>query len=357
SEIPFSLFFSPFSGVSMNRRYLFCLGIASVVAIVVGACSKKAEAPPITELDTYEDKIMNFSIKFPKNWKGAVEAGKRAEYYSSENIMQRFREYNESDITGAKIAIMAYKLDGQPNLDSIIDATKIFQDASVYSTPEKVQLDGVEATRIRYAYTYPDGEFKGERYFAMKDSTAVTVIEFESFGGTFDALHPKFEEILQSVKLAYYKPVVRDTTAAPEVFKPSESLTTYDGKYFSMQYPTNFSGKSMGGGLETIQFQGIGGPVDCIMNVTVTDASKQNNLDRIVEQNKKLYKATSSSPAKLGGETAAFIEDSPVKDIRRRTYFAVKDNKLYRVTLQWYKPEQEFFLPTFEKCLASISLK
>ncbi len=340
----------------------FRLGMALVaasMAIIVSACGKKAEVPPIADLDTYEDKSMNFSIKFPKNWKGAVEAGKRAEYYSADNIMQRFREYNESEITGAKMAIIANKLEGAPNLDSIIDATKIFQDASVYSTPEKVQLDGVEATRIKYAYKYADGEFKGERYFAMKDSTAVTIIEFESFGGTFDQLHPKFEEMLKSVKLAYYKPVVKDTTGGKpaEVFKPAESLASFDGKNFSMQYPTNFSGKNMGGGLETVQFQGIGGPADCIINVTVTDASKQNNLDRIVEQNKKLYKAASSSAAKLGGETAAFIEDMPVKDVRRRTYFAVKGNKLFKVTLQWFKPEQEIFLPTFEKCLGSVSLK
>ena len=43
----------------------------------------------------------------------------------------------------------------------------------------------------------------------MKDSTTMTIIEFESFGGTFDQLHPKFEEMLKSVKLAYYKAVVR----------------------------------------------------------------------------------------------------------------------------------------------------
>ncbi len=333
--------------------------VAFAMAITMSACAKKAEVPAIADLDTYEDKSMNFSIKFPKNWKAAVEAGKRAEYYSDDKIMQRFREYNESEITGAKMTIFANKLEGPVNLDSVIEGTKIFQDASVYSAPEKVQIDGVEATRIKYAYKYGDGEFKGERYFAMKDSTAMTIIEFESFGGTFDQLHPKFEEMLKSVKLAYYKAVVRDTTGGKpaEVFKPSETMASFDGKNFSLQYPNNFSGKSAGGGLETVEFKGIGGPADCIINVTVTDASKQNNLDRIVEQNKKLYKASASSPAKVGGETGAFIEDSPVKDVRRRTYFAVKGSKLYKVTLQWYKPEQEIFLPSFEKSFASLTLK
>jgi hypothetical protein len=272
--------------------------------------------------------------------------------------MQRFREYDESQITGAKMAIIVNRLEGPVSMDSVIDATKIFQDASVYSAPDKVTIDGVEAIRLPYSYQYGDGEFKGERYFAMKDSTALTIIEFESFGGTFDDLKPTFNQILQSVKLAYYQaPAPTDSTQPAETFKPSESFATYEGKNFSMQYPTNFSGKVMGGNLETIEFKGIGGPADCIINVTVSDASDQNNLSRIVEQNKKLYKAASSSPATLGGVEAAFIEDTPVKDVRRRTYFAVKSNKLYKVTLQWYKPEQDIFLSVFEKCYASIGLK
>jgi hypothetical protein len=339
-------------------RFGTMLTAFSAVLMII-SCGKKVEPPPIGELDTYEDKSMNFSIKFPKGWKSAIEVGKRAEYYSTEQIMMRFRTYDESEATGAKVVIIANKPEGSVNMDSVINATKIFEDPSVYSPVEDVTIDGVQGKRLKYAYKYGDGEFKGERYFAMKDSTAVTMIEFESFGGTFDALHPKFEEMLKSVKLAYAKPaVVKDTTGGKpaETFKPSDALSTFEGKNFSMSYPTNFSGKPAGGGLEAIQFQGIGGPSDCIVNVTVTDATKQSNLDRIIEQNKKLYKAESSTPAQVGGIAGAYIEDTPVKDVRRRTYFAVKGNKLYKVTLQWFKPEQEFFLPTFEKCFASLKL-
>jgi hypothetical protein len=354
-----NLFYCFFKGAAMQRSFRFAMALLVLgVAVFVGACNKKAEVPAVGELETYEDKSMNFAIKYPNNWKAGVDPGKRAEYYSNEQIMQRFREYDESQITGAKMAIIVNRLEGPVSMDSVIDATKIFQDASVYSAPDKVTIDGVEAIRLPYSYQYGDGEFKGERYFAMKDSTALTIIEFESFGGTFDDLKPTFNQILQSVKLAYYQaPAPTDSTQPAETFKPSESFATYEGKNFSMQYPTNFSGKVMGGNLETIEFKGIGGPADCIINVTVSDASDQNNLSRIVEQNKKLYKAASSSPATLGGVEAAFIEDTPVKDVRRRTYFAVKSNKLYKVTLQWYKPEQDIFLSVFEKCYASIGLK
>ena len=36
-----------------------------------------------------------------------------------------------------------------------------------------------------------------------------------------------------------------------------------------------------------------------------------------------------------------------MKDVRRRTYFVVKGSKLYKVTLQWYKPEQRDILAKF----------
>jgi hypothetical protein len=338
-------------------RFCTVLTMFSIVLFLTN-CGKKVDPPAIGELDTYEDRSMNFSIKFPKGWKAAIEPGKRAEYYSNEQIMNRFRSYDESEATGAKVVIIANKPEGPVTMDSIITASKIFEDPSVYAPVEDVTIDGTKGKLLKYAYKYGDGEFRGERYFAMKDSTAVTIIEFESFSGTFDAIRPKFDEMLKSVKLAYAKPIVRDTVSGKpaETFKPADALSTFEGKNFSMSYPTNFSGKPKGGGLESVQFQGIGGPSDCIMNVTVTDASKQNNLDRIIDQNKKLYKAESSSPAQVGGTAGAYIEDTPVKDVRRRTYFAVKGNKLYKVTLQWFKPEQEFFLPTFEKCFASLKV-
>lgn len=334
--------------------------IALGAMLTIASCTKKVEVPPITGLDTYDDKVANFSLQYPKNWKATQEAGKSVAYYSNEQILERFNgnnAYGEMEISGAKIGVTITKLEAPlTNLDSVINNTKIFEDPTIYAPLQDVTLDGVKAKRLSYAVKYEDGEFKGERYFAMKDSTALTIIEFEAFGGSFDQLHPKFEEILKSTKLAYFKPVTRDTTGGKpaEPFKASETLASYDGSGFSISYPNNFSAKNVGGGT---QFQGIGGPSDCIINISVADASKQGNLTSIINQNKKLYKAESSTNTKLDGNDAAYIEDSPVKDVRRRTYFSVKGGKLYKVTLQWFKPEQEFFLPVFEKSLASFKFK
>ncbi len=333
--------------------------LAASAVLAIAGCSKKVEVPPIAGLETYDDKTANFSLQYPKNWKATPEAGKSVTYYSNEQIMERFNgnnAYGEMELAGAKIGVTVTKLEGPINLDSVINSGKIFEDPTIYQPLQDIQFDGVKGRRLSYSVKYEDGEFKGEKYYAMKDSTALTILEFEAFGGSFDALHPKFEEIFKSTKLAYFKPVSRDTAGGKpaETFKASETLASYDGSGFSINYPNNFSAKNVGGGT---QFQGIGGPSDCIINISVADASKQGNLTSIIAQNKKLYKAESSSTTKLDGNDAAYIEDTPVKDVRRRTYFSVKGGKLYKVTLQWFKPEQEFFLPVFEKSLASFKFK
>lgn len=349
----------------MTRSFRFAPALGKVLlaagaVCTIAACSKKVEVPPITGLDTYDDKVANFSIQYPKNWKAAQEAGKSVTYYSNDQILERFNgnnAYGEMEISGAKMGVTVTKLEAPlSNLDSVITNSKIFEDPTIYAPLQEVQLDGVKAKKLSYAVKYEDGEFKGEKYFALKDSTALTIIEFEAFGGSFDQLKPRFDEVLKAVKLAYFKPVVRDTAGGKpaEVFKASETLASYDGAGFSISYPNNFSAKNVGGGT---QFQGIGGPSDCIINVSVADASKQGNLTSIINQNKKLYKAESSTNTKLDGNDAAYIEDTPVKDVRRRTYFSVKGGKLYKVTLQWFKPEQEFYLPVFEKSLAAFKFK
>jgi hypothetical protein len=166
--------------------------------------------------------------------------------------------------------------------------------------------------------------------------------------------------MLASAQLAFVKPVVKDTAkpGKAEPFKASETLSAYSGaQNFSISIPDNFSGNRKGGGLEGIEFKGIGGPSDCIIRVDVSDASKQGNLEKIVNQNKAAYKGATPAGTSLDGSPAFLLEDTPVKDVRRRTYFALKGTKLFRVTVQWYKPEQEFILPMFEKAFATFKFK
>ncbi len=346
-------------------RYFSMFVLTLCATLVFQACGKKAaDPPPITELEMYQDKNIGFGIKYPKNWKASTKPGELAAYFSSDQVLQRFIDYKDEETGGgAKIEIVAKKLTGVANIDSIIKESKFFDDESVYKPIETVKVGGVDAKKLAYEFKFSDGVFKGERYFAMKDTTAITIITFESFGSTFDALKPKFDEMLASVELAFVKPVVKDTAAPAkaETFKPSATMVAYGGaQTFTIQIPDNFSGNKKNGGVEALEFKGIGGPADCTVRIDVTDASKQNNLDKIIAQNKASYGGSDPSSATLGGEKAFYftrVAKTKDGDVVSRTYFAVKSNKLYRVTLNWFKPEQEFFLPVFEKSLASFSFK
>jgi hypothetical protein len=344
------------------RTALRTVAVAALaVGVVMTGCGKKAaEAPPVAELEMYQDKTLNFGMKFPKNWKASTKPGELAVYYSSEAIAQRFVDYKDAETSGAQVFISGAKVEGTANIDSVLEASKIFSDASTYKPVESVKVGGVDAKKLSYEVSYSDGTFKGETYVATKDNSAITVIKFEAFSGTFDALKPKFDEMLASAELAVFKPVVKDTAAGKpaETFKASETLASYGGaQNFTIQIPDNFSGSKKGGGIEAVEFKGIGGPSDCIIRVDVSDASKQGNLDKIVAQNKANYKGAEPTATTVDGEKAFLLADTPVKDVSRRTYFAVKGNKLYRITVQWFKPEQQFFLPVFEKAFASFKFK
>jgi hypothetical protein len=350
--------------MTMNKRYT-STALVAVLAVsallTLGSCGKKAaEAPPINGLEMYEDKVLSFGMKIPKGWKASTKPGELATYYSSEQVAQRFVDYKDAEMAGAQVVILANKTTGPVSIDSILEASKIFTDASAYKPLEVVKIGGKDGKKLAYEVEYSDGKFKGETYAAMQDSTAVTIIKFEAFGGTFDALHPQFEEMLASAKLGFVKPVEKKDTVAgkPEPFKASETLAPYAGaSNFAIQIPDNFSGNKKGGGIESVEFKGIGGPADCIIRVDVTDASKQGNLEKIVNQNKAAYKGANPTSTTLDGEKAFLLEDTPVKDVRRKTYFALKGAKLYRVTVQWFQPEKEYVLPMFEKAFATFKFK
>ena len=59
--------------------------------------------------------------------------------------------------------------------------------AESYTAPEKATLGGVSGTKLSCSFDLGDGKFQSEKYFAMKDSMYVTVLELSAFGGTFDS--------------------------------------------------------------------------------------------------------------------------------------------------------------------------
>jgi hypothetical protein len=78
-----------------------------------------------------------------------------------------------------------------------------------------------------------------------------------------------------------------------------------------------------------------------------------------MEQNSKFFNPKFKGETNIGGEKASYINYTPPKarNIDSRVYFIVKNNKIYRIILNYYTPMKKDFLPAFEKVIASIRLK
>lgn len=334
--------------------------ISAVVlsAVLIGCSAKKAEPVAVNGLEMYKDESLAFGIKYPSNWKLRKQAGAQAVVFSEETAADRFNKYDAEGMAGAKIAITAMKADGK-TLDQIVADSKEFE-ATVYTAPEKVTLGGAPGTKLAYSFDLADGKYQGEKYFAMKDSIYVTVVEFGAFGGTFDAYRKSFDEILASVELAVApapKEVKRDTTIIKKEEPPSETMRNITGNGFSINIPDNYAGTrtTNKGTLSSVSY--IGDRRDCFIQVDVFDASKQQNLDKIVADNKARYKATNANATTIGGTKAFSMNYSIVKDVSSRVYFTIKGDKMFRITLNWFKPSESVYLPVFEKSVASFKFQ
>ncbi|MGB9770768.1 MAG: hypothetical protein ACPLX7_02180 [Candidatus Kapaibacteriota bacterium] len=321
------------------------------------SCSEKKHIVEIKELATYEDPIMGFSIKYPTNWEIQKYPGDRFLAFTTKTAIKRFRTFEPEGEAGAKIELLAIKLPEGQTLDSVISKKQFTPET--YSAPTKVVIDGVEAIKQTYEFPLGDGVFHGEIYYAQKDPQVVTVISFEAFGSTFENYKSSFEQILNSVKLARILQTAPDTVKkVVEAPPPSSNLVEYKGDGFAIMIPDNFDVRNpkVGGALKSYQYIGER-RLDCDIRIDIFDASKQNKLEKIVEDNKAKHKNTEPKPTTIGGLKAYYFEYSPIQNVKSRVYYAINNNKLYRITMNWFIGEEQLYKPVFEKSINSLKFQ
>lgn len=327
------------------------------IVVLLSSCGEKKHIVEIKELATYEDPVMGFSIKYPTNWEIQKYPGDRFLAFTTKTVIKRFRTFDPEGEAGAKIELLAIKLAEGQTIDSVM-AKKQFT-PETYSKPTKVVIDGVEAFKQTYEFPLGDGVFQGEIYYAQKDPQVVTVISFEAFGSTFENYKSSFDQILNSVKLAFIPQVAPDTVKkVVEAPPPSSNFVEYKGEGFSIKIPDNFDVRNpkVGNALKSYQYIGER-RLDCDIRVDIFDASKQTNLEKIVEDNKARHKNTDPKPTTISGEKAYYFEYSPIQNVKSRVYYAVHNNKLYRITLNWFVGEEQLYKPVFEKSLSSFKFQ
>ena len=159
----------------------------------------------------------------------------------------------------------------------------------------------------------------------------------------FDAITKSFE---------FAKPVEkgRDQTL------PSEAFTDYDAKLFSFQYPKNFNFVVVPKGNNELALGLRGVRQDCSILFHVF-AAKGLTVEKVVDQNKGKYAGATTGKATISGQPALTLTYSPTREVERRFYFLVKADKVYRVSMDWFKPQREQYLATYEKVIQSIKIK
>lgn len=332
------------------KKFLFTLFAIALSIIMLTNCGEeKPERVMIESFEVYEDPGYGFSLKYPANWVVYKTPGQRFSAVTSKAGTKRFRKYEQDGVPAAMIQYEVSKLEGDITLDTVM-SKKFFQE-KIYSAPKKVTIDGVDAYMQSYSFPLADGKFEGEIYYATKDSQVVSVITFETFADGMKVYKPKFEEIISSIKLAEQPEVGADTTIKEvEAPPPSEEFRTVSGDGFTMKIPENF-GKE--GGLYIGQRRG-----DSFIKVTSKEVGEDTDFKKTVEETKKKFrKAGSIKEVTLDDHTGYMFPYEASNTVDGEVYFAMKGNRLFQITINWFKGEAKDYKPIFQRSVKTINLK
>jgi hypothetical protein len=328
----------------------FSLLLAVLLISMLWSCDEKAKPAEITSLVTFNDEIVKFSIKYPSNWTTIKSEGKGLYCLSDENGKSRFSQYDSEGIASARIIFSTQDIDTVDTFEKIMAGSKRFA-PETYSAPQKVKIDGIECIKQTYEFELTDGLFKGEIYYGTKDNQKAALLQFEAFGGTFDAYKPKFDEIVSTLVLPV-KPAPKTADTITELIEqdpPSTTLKQVGGEGFTIKIPDNFQ-KERG------QYMGLRRG-DCYIRVDVKDASEQANLKKTVDQSKANFRGASMSSTKIAGADAFKITYKPSNQVDGEVYFTMKDGKLFQITINWFKDEEADFKPVFQKSVSTFKFR
>jgi hypothetical protein len=180
--------------------------------------------------------------------------------------------------------------------------------------------------------------------------TAMYKLEFVGYGDQFGAHAAVYDAMLKSYELPVYVP------KKSEIWQASGNMETFKSDFFTIEYPDNLEFVDAKKGSFDLAFERRADRFDCTIHADVFGA-KGLTVEKVWDQNKGKYRSTGTGTATIDGNKAIWVGDAPRKDITRRTYFVVKNDKVLRATLTWYAPQKEIYFPVFEKCINSIKLK
>lgn len=331
---------------------------ALFIALIFSACDSGPKPVEITTLTEYKDDIAKFSISYPENWVSTRQQGERFIVFSSNDAKPRFNQYDPFGFPGAMIDVYVTRLSEERTEDSVIARAKRFGDD--YYKTSSITVDGVEGKRLDYGFELSGGEFKGVFIIASKDNMTYTTLKIEAFDGSWSKYEDDFNKIISSLRLAETRQKKQDTlTVVEEIPFPSEKLVQQKGTGFTISIPDNFYlGKANTANL-IAAYNYIGDRRgDCNIAIDVLDGSQTQELKKAATELASRYPGSPSvSATKIGGLDGFSMNWNPRRDVKGRVYFAKKNDRIFRISINWFTPEEKNYLPIFEKSIASLKFE
>lgn len=330
---------------------LFGLSLIALVTVsLLPGCGGKKEVTPVAvgEMQEYRDPMYGFRFHFPKGWTQTGEAG-RPRVLNTADADQRFRDplgaYPDGVVFTVEVKKTATPAD---DIKKAVDEMKSI--GMIVGEQSAVTFGGKPATRVPYVANYSQNvRITGYHLFVNLD-TAMIDAGAAGFGDLYAAHVNVFDAIAKSFEFA--KPVEkgRDQTL------PSDATTDYATQFFSFQYPENFNFESVPKGSNDLALSLRGANKSTAIQFTVFGA-KGLTVEKVFDQNKGKFPGGIPGQATVGGEAAKMITYMASKDVERRFYFVVKNDKVIRITLDWVKPQRTDYLAAYDKVINSIKFK
>jgi hypothetical protein len=337
----------------MKARMLFVLALVSI-AIALPGCGKKQEALTIAAWDQYQDPYSGITFRYPQGWPLVPEGG-RFSVFSSQDVVTRFYDFTQKGRDGARLVVASEKMEPLQALDQYQSQLKTDLGNSGFdiTSVEPATLAGVPASLVHYRGAVDrDNVIEAIQVSAVRDSMLFTV-KYEAFNEVFAQCKPALDTVLASLALPRPKP----TGSPEELSAPSAEMAKFENQRLSISYPANFETSFPAPKAPTEFSMDIKGyRQDSYVRIDIIPAGGLA-ADKVVEQNAKFYRETSRSSVTVAGVAATYLSYSPMKDIQSRVYFVVKNDKIYRIIVNYYAPMRAAYLPVFEKSVGSLVIK
>lgn len=327
-----------------------------LLLVLFVSCGKK-EPPKLNfEFQGYENPTLRYQIEYPKGWTITTDPGK-VRLLSSQDAYDKFVDPTSKGPIGALILISAAK-------DTLVGDLQKFYEATLAVDKDKESIEKYEevtdtkvgdkpAKRLYYRLKYDKATIKKvEKYLVITDTLAY-VIEFISFNEMFESYKPVVEKLVSTFGF----PKKLEKGEEDPGNKPSDIFSTYNNPFYSIDYPDNFNIKAAKKGETGSKATFSGYRLDCTFVVDVFP-SQSLSVEKVFDQNKGKYSgAGGQKETTINGLKAIYLNYSVASNIGSRAYFVVKGDKVYRLTLNWFRPQEADYLSVFEKMVASLKVK